>query len=68
MTIDQIQCFFCLLAAVDLERLKSRLYDVINLDQDQVLFIPLCGFCAPAIVALGRRIEAHDAQDVVIVG
>ena len=57
--------FFCRLAAVDLVRLKSRLYDVINLDQDQVLFIPLCGRCAPAIVALGRPIEAHDARYAV---
>jgi CRISPR-associated protein Cas2 len=52
---------------VDLERLKSRLYDVINLDKDQVLFILLCGPCAPAIVALERPIEAHDARDVVII-
>ncbi len=59
--------FFCRLAAVDLVRLKSRLYEVINLDRDQVLFIPLCGRCAGAIVALGRPIEAHDARDVVIV-
>jgi CRISPR-associated protein Cas2 len=60
MTTHQIQWFFCLLASVDLERLKNRLYDVINLDQDQVLFIPLCGRCALANVALGRPIEAHD--------
>ena len=58
---------FCLLSAVDLVRLKSRLYDAINLDRDQVLFVPLCGRCAGAIVALGRPIEAHNARDVVIV-
>jgi CRISPR-associated protein Cas2 len=63
----QYSVFFCRLAAVDLVRLKSRLYDVINLDQDQVLFIPLCGRCAPAIVALGQPIKAHDAGDVAIV-
>jgi hypothetical protein len=40
---------------------------VIDLDQDQVLFVPLCGRCASAIEALGRPIEAHDARDVVIV-
>ena len=51
--------FFCRLAAVDLVRLKSRLYDVINLDQDQVLFVPLCARCASAIEALGRAIEAQ---------
>ncbi len=48
-------------------RLKSRLYDVISLDRDQVLFIPLCARCASAIEALGRPIEPHDARDVVIV-
>jgi CRISPR-associated protein Cas2 len=63
----QYSVFFCRLAAVDLVRLKSRLFDVLNLDRDQVLFIPLCGRCAPAIVALGRSIEAHDGRDVVIV-
>ena len=55
------------LAAVDLVRLKSRLYDVVNLDRDQVLFIPLCARCASAIEALGKPIEPHDARDVVIV-
>ena len=38
-------CFFCRLAAVDLIRLKSRLYEIINLDQDQVLFVPICNRC-----------------------
>jgi CRISPR-associated protein Cas2 len=63
----QYSVFFCRLAAVDLVRLKSRLYDVINLDQDQVLFIPLCGRCSGAIESLGRPIEAANARDVVIV-
>ena len=56
----QYSVFFCRLAAVDLVRLKSRLYDVIDLDQDQVLFVPLCSRCAAAIEALGRPVEAHD--------
>ena len=63
----QFSVFFCRLGATDLVRLKSRLYDIIDLDQDQVLFIPLCGRCASAIEALGRPIEPHDARDVVIV-
>jgi CRISPR-associated protein Cas2 len=63
----QYSVFFCRLAAVDLVRLKTRLYDVVNLDRDQVLFIPLCGRCASPIDALGRPIEAADARDVVIV-
>ena len=38
----QYSVFLCRITAMDLVRLKSRLYDIINLDQDQVLFIPLC--------------------------
>jgi CRISPR-associated protein Cas2 len=63
----QFSVFFCRLALIDVVRLKSRLYDVINLDQDQVLFVPLCGRCASAIEALGRPIEPHDARDIVII-
>lgn len=63
----QFSVFLCRLTPCDLVRLKSRLYDAIDLDRDQVLFIPLCGRCAPAIEALGRPIEPHDARDVVIV-
>ncbi len=54
----QYSVFLCRLQVVDLVRLKSRLYDVISLDQDQVLFVPLCARCASAIEALGRPIEA----------
>jgi CRISPR-associated protein Cas2 len=63
----QFSVFLCRLTAADLVLLKSRLYDIIDLDQDQVLFIPLCGRCGSAIETLGRPIEPHDARDVVIV-
>jgi CRISPR-associated protein Cas2 len=63
----QFSVFFCRLTSVDLVRLRSRLYDVIDLEKDQVLFVPLCERCARSIEALGRPIEAHDARDVVIV-
>ena len=63
----QFPVFFCRLGATDLVRLRSRLYDVIDLERDQVLFIPLCERCASRIDALGRPIEDHDARDVVIV-
>jgi len=43
------------------------LYDIINLQEDQVQFIPLCPRCAEGIEALGRPVEKHDARDVVIV-
>ena len=63
----QFSVFFCRLTATDLVRLRSRLYDVIDLERDQVLFVPVCDRCASRIEALGRPIEAHDARDVVIV-
>ncbi len=63
----QYSVFLCRLSAHDLVRLKSRLYDIINLQQDQVLFIPLCARCVQSIEALGRPTEPHDARDVVIV-
>jgi CRISPR-associated protein Cas2 len=63
----QYSVFLCRITRTDLVRLKSRLYDVVNLDQDQVLFIPLCERCAGEVEAIGRPIEPHDARDVVIV-
>jgi CRISPR-associated protein Cas2 len=63
----QYSVFLCRLDAADLVRLKSRLYDIIKLEEDQVLFIPLCERCGSQIEALGRPTEAHDARDIVIV-
>jgi len=63
----QYSIFVCRLTATNLVRLKSRLYDVINLQEDQVLFVPLCGRCAEGIESLGRPVEKFDARDVVIV-
>jgi len=54
------------LSATDFVRLQARLYDLINLQEDEVLFIPLCGKCVFGIEAMGRH-EAVDAKDVVIV-
>lgn len=63
----QLSVFFCRLSPTELVRLRSRLYDVIDLERDQVLFIPLCPRCVNAIESLGRPTEAVDAKDVVIV-
>jgi len=63
----QYSVFLCRLTAVNQIRLKSRLHDIINREQDQVLFIHLCDRCAASIEALGRPVEKHDAKDVVIV-
>ena len=66
-TRKQLSVFLCRLSATDFVRLRSRLYDLVNLTEDQVLFIPLCGKCVGAIEAIGRPTEAHDAKDVVVV-
>jgi CRISPR-associated protein Cas2 len=63
----QFSVFLCRLSATDFVRLRSRLYDLINLEEDQVLFIPLCGKCVQQIEALGRPTEAPQARDVVVV-
>ena len=66
-TRRQYSVFFCRVSAKDLVRLKTRLYDIIDLKVDQIMFIPLCAKCADAIETLGEPMESHDARDVVIV-
>ncbi len=63
----QAPVFVCRLTAADLTRLKARLYEIIDLAMDQVIIAPLCACCSEQIQSLGRRIEATDARDVVIV-
>jgi len=63
----QFSVFLCRVSPTDLVRLRSRLYDIIDLTRDQVLFIPMCGKCVNGIEAIGRPTEAHDAKDVVII-
>ena len=63
----QLSVFLCRISAADLVRLKARLEEIIDLQEDQVIFIRLCAMCAVAIEALGVPTPAHDAQDVVIV-
>lgn len=63
----QYSVFLCRLSATEFVRLRSRLYDLIDLKADQVLFIPLCGKCTKEIEAMGRPTEAAEARDVVLV-
>lgn len=63
----QLSVFLMRLSATDVVRLKARLYDLLNLKEDQVLIVPLCGSCVEKIESLGRPTEPHDARDVVIV-
>jgi CRISPR-associated protein Cas2 len=48
-------------------RLRSRLYDIIDRDADQVLFIPLTESGLARVEALGRGTDAHDKNDVVVI-
>jgi CRISPR-associated protein Cas2 len=63
----QYSVFLCRLTALGLVKLKSRLYDIIDLSKDQVLFIPLCDRCAGQMETLRRPVERFDSRDVVIV-
>jgi len=63
----QFSVFLCRLSVTDFVRLRNKLYDIINLEKDQVLFVPLCGKCVNGIEAIGRPTEAADAKDVVVV-
>lgn len=63
----QYSVFLCRLSATDFAKLRIRLYDLIKLDEDQVLFIPLCPRCVNGFETLGRSTEAADARDVVMV-
>lgn len=63
----QYSVFLCRLSATDFVRLRSRLYDIINLREDQVLFIPLCANCDRNIESIGLPTEPTDSRDSVVV-
>jgi CRISPR-associated protein Cas2 len=63
----QLSVFLCRLSATDFVKLRNRLYDIISLQEDQVLFIPVCPRCANAIESIGPPTESADAKDVVVV-
>jgi CRISPR-associated protein Cas2 len=63
----QKSVFLCRVSATDFVRLRSRLYDIINPEEDQVLFIPMTDSCLERIEAIGRPTDPHDAKDAVIV-
>jgi CRISPR-associated protein Cas2 len=54
-------------SATELVRLRSRLYDIIELNEDQVLFIPLTDSGLQRMEALGRPTERYDQNDVVMI-
>jgi len=63
----QYSVFLCRISMTDYVKLRTRLYDLIDRQEDQVLFIPLCGKCVQEIDSIGLPTTAVDARDVVIV-
>ncbi len=63
----QYSVFLVRVSATDFVRLRSCLYELIDLNADQVLFIPITDACLNRTEALGRPTENYDANDVVIV-
>jgi len=63
----QYSVFLCRLSPTNFARLRARLYDLLDLKVDQVLFIPLCGNCVMKIESMGLGTEPADVRDVVIV-
>lgn len=63
----QLSVFLMRLSPVEYERLRGRLYELIDHKADQVLFVPLCGRCVMKAQTMGRGMEAVDARDVVVV-
>jgi CRISPR-associated protein Cas2 len=63
----QFSVFLCRVSATDFVRLRARLYDIIDLTEDQVLFIPLTETNLRQMEAIGRPTDPHDKHDVVMV-
>jgi CRISPR-associated protein Cas2 len=63
----QLSVFLVRVSATDFVRLRSRLYDIIDLNEDQVLFFPLPESSLRQMEAIGRPTDPHDAKDAVIV-
>ncbi len=63
----QMSVFLVRVSATDHVRLRTRLFDAIKSDEDQVLFIPMCANCVSGFETLGRPTDAADAHDVVVV-
>ena len=63
----QYSVFLCRISPTEFARLRTRLYTLLNLDEDQVLFIRMCAKCVTEIEAMGRPTDQPDKNDVVIV-
>ena len=63
----QLSVFLIRVSATDFVRLRSRLYDIIDLNEDQVLFIPLTESGLQRMEAIGRPTDGYDKNDVVMI-
>ena len=63
----QLWVFLCRLSATEFVRLRTRQYDCINLDEDQILLVPICTQCVSKIEAIGRPTDPPEARDSVVV-
>ena len=63
----QLSVFLIRVSATDFVRLRSRLYDIIDLNEDQVLFLPLTEQSLQRMEAIGRPTDAYDKNDVVMI-
>ena len=63
----QFSVFLCRISATDFVRLRTRLYDIIDREADQVLFLPLTESGLTRMEAIGRATDAYNARDNVIV-
>ena len=63
----QLSVFLVRVSATDFVRLRSRLYDIINLNEDQVLFIPLAESGLQRMEVIGRPTDSYDKNDVVMI-
>jgi CRISPR-associated protein Cas2 len=62
----QYSVFECELRPADLERLRRRLEGLIQAEEDDVRFYPLCESCLGKVITLGRA-QTHRHQTHVIV-
>lgn len=63
----QLSVFLVRVSATDFVRLRTRLYDIIDLSEDQVLFIPLTESGLQRMEAIGRPTDDYNKNDVVMI-
>ncbi|MFM7148425.1 MAG: CRISPR-associated endonuclease Cas2 [Gemmataceae bacterium] len=63
----QYSVFLCRITELEMLRLRIRLEDIINREEDQVLIIPMCRRCVSAITCIGQPTEPVDAKDLVVI-